>query len=87
MRKVSIRELRANLAKELNDLPFAIVKRGKVIARCTQDNLNVVECVHKDTIPETFKKLEKAVKSGPVRSLTGWSGGFSKEQQTGKGGK
>lgn len=33
IRKVSIRQLRANLAKELNDLPFDIIKNGKVIGR------------------------------------------------------
>ena len=33
MRKIGIRELRANLSRELSDLPFDIIKNGKVIAR------------------------------------------------------
>lgn len=32
LREVSIRKLRANLSSELRDLPFKIVKSGKVIA-------------------------------------------------------
>jgi len=73
MREVSIRGLRANLARELSDLPFLIVKSGVVVAVCTQGGLEVctqerdgVVCVHKD------KK--------PVE----WLGGFSKERQLGK---
>ena len=32
-RKVNIRQLRTNMAKELLDLPFDIIRNGKVIAR------------------------------------------------------
>ena len=37
MRKVSIKELRKALGKELDNLPFAITKRGVVIAKCTPE--------------------------------------------------
>ena len=33
MRKVNIRQLRSNLAKELSNLPFVITKNGKPIAK------------------------------------------------------
>lgn len=33
IRQVSIRQLRSNMAKELSDLPFDIVRNGKVIGR------------------------------------------------------
>ena len=82
MRKVSIRELRANLAKELDNLPFEIVKRGKVIAKCTQDNLNAVPRVHKEqgTIQPDRIEGDRVIYKIPFRP-------YSKEQQTGKGGK
>jgi len=35
MRKINIRELRKNLAQELNNLPFIITRRGNKIAMCT----------------------------------------------------
>jgi len=36
IRNVSIRQLRANLAQELRELPFDIVRNGTVIARVTK---------------------------------------------------
>jgi len=33
MRQVSVRHLRANLARELKDMPFEVVRNGTVIAR------------------------------------------------------
>ena len=36
MRKVSVRDLRANLSHELCKLPFVITRNGKEIAMCTQ---------------------------------------------------
>lgn len=46
MRKVSVRALRANLLKELDDLPFEITRNGKVIGTvCTQLS-DLCQCVH-----------------------------------------
>lgn len=37
MRRVSITDFRANMAKELKNLPFALIRDGKVIAKvCTE---------------------------------------------------
>ena len=36
LRKVSVRDLRANLSHELCKLPFVITRNGKEIAMCTQ---------------------------------------------------
>jgi len=80
MREVSIRGLRANLARELSDLPFLIVKSGVVVAVCTQGGLEVCTqeregavCVHK---PKKSNPVDEDVKE--------WGGGFSKARQLGK---
>ena len=53
MRRVSIRELRANMKAELRDVPFIITKSGCDIAMCTPiiDGLvnlppTKCECIH-----------------------------------------
>jgi hypothetical protein len=49
MRQVSIRNLRANLSKELNNLPFEVIKHGKVVGiMCTQDEHLGGNSVHND---------------------------------------
>ena len=35
MRHVTIKELRSNLSKELESVPFIITSRGKAVAKCT----------------------------------------------------
>lgn len=44
MREINIKKLRANLSKELNNLPFAITRNGKIIGY-------VQESVHKEELP------------------------------------
>ena len=41
MRQINIDNLRRDLTKELSDLPFEIIKRGKVIATVLRPNLKV----------------------------------------------
>ena len=41
MRQISTRELRKNMAGELDNLPFQITKQGKVVAMCTQPGANI----------------------------------------------
>ena len=52
MRSVSIRELRAYLKQELDDLPFAVTNRGVVVGvMCTQESFSSTS-VHKNVEKE-----------------------------------
>lgn len=42
MRQVTIKQLRDNLSKELESVPFIITKNGKPLAKCTQCELGDV---------------------------------------------
>lgn len=69
MRQVSIREFRANMAKELTDLPFELVKRGEVLAVVAPGNVytasqEATECVH--TEPKIEAECVHTGKEGPV---------------------
>lgn len=55
MRKVNIRQLRNNLASELNDLPFIITRREDVIAQ-------VIECTQRQLEKERVHKKEEELK-------------------------
>ena len=67
MRKVSIKQLYKRLSKELDDLPFAIIKRGQVVA--VVQGLDIEQSLEKKGLYNTSKGLdkpvEKAVKSRP----------------------
>ena len=49
MRKVTIRQLRANLSAELKNLPFEIIKNGSVIGLCTQQRKTAWKPAKKQT--------------------------------------
>ena len=86
MRKVSIKSLYKNLSKEMSDLPFEVTNRGKRIAfvvsglDCTYPGLD--NAVNQEI---GLDKKVDAAKDGidKVQSMTGFSGSYSKAQQTG----
>ena len=43
MRQITLKNIRASLTKELNNLPFEITKNGKVIAMVCENGLNTLE--------------------------------------------
>ena len=67
MRKVSIKELRKTLGRELDNLPFAITRRGVVIAECTLVKSTLQsKCTPAKSTPQpksTPKNKDKLVKS------------------------
>lgn len=60
MRQVSIRALRANLAREFKDLPFEVMVSGKVVAMCTQPELTAYTSDEKAAL--SVHKVEKTDK-------------------------
>jgi len=81
MRKVSIKELRKTLGKELDNLPFAITKRGFLIAQVTPcPKVTPEKCT-----PDN--DMSRPLQEGYVRMNSPGSKVFalySKEQQLGK---
>jgi len=82
MRQISIKELRANLSTELNNLPFVITRKGKIIAEVgvhlktkavkkTESSVHHIEAI-KEKLTEIIKKkkssnnLETDSCTGPV---------------------
>ena len=63
MRQVTIRELRANLSAELNNLPFVITRKGEIVAEVgvhlnvkkTESGVHHIEAV-KEKLTEIIKK-------------------------------
>jgi len=92
MRQVSIKELRKSLGKELDNLPFVIMKRGVPIAKCTPCMKSTPDIGSKCTLDDISdlqgamgnypKKPKKVIKT--VDDVPKWVGGYSKEQQTGR---
>ena len=54
MRKINIKELKKNLSRELQDLPFEITKYGQVVAVMYKGSHNSVK--------ESFSSVENTVK-------------------------
>lgn len=87
MRRVSLRMFRANMAKELDAVPFILTRKGVD---------DYVVCTHEENKPCTQDK-KRVHTPGPIeqaetiirkaiakKSKTSWVGGYSKDQQTGK---
>jgi len=75
MRSVSIRDLRANLSKELLDLPFLLTRNGVIVAivctqecKCTQSEVksvhNLKEIVKRDPTPEEIRVHKEVTEEG-----------------------
>jgi len=84
MRKTNIRKFRANLLKELNDLPFELTRKGEVVAVvCTPEftglSLPEVSIVSQSPVSD-LKDIPKAV----TTSNSEWSGGYPKVKQAGR---
>lgn len=77
MRQVSIRQFRANMAKELSDLPFELVKNGRRIAVVSdgvytiEPKESVVYTNKPETCTQTFRPYGKLAQLSEGRKKHG----------------
>lgn len=83
MRTVSITEFRANMAKEIADLLFALTKDAKVVAKvCTEAAVPILPLLGtpRKSVQKKVVPIKKSVQNEPAV----FKGGYSKEHQTRK---